>query len=161
MKPDNILISSDDIAKITDFGSVRPFGAKNEQFTENQVTLYYRAPEIILGASIYGPAIDVWSIGCIFAEMCNGRVLFRGSVSSEVLNAIYNTLGTPNDCKENKWVGVEKLKGYTTPAQPIIRRDVDYIQTDRDGKLLVYNMLRYNPNDRISCKKALSQNYFK
>lgn len=66
LKPSNLLITDDGVLKYTDFGMARNYGTPRE-FTKGVVTLWYRAPELLYGASYYGPAIDMWSVGCIFA----------------------------------------------------------------------------------------------
>ena len=68
LKPSNLLIK-DGILKIADFGLARLYDLLPKEYTENAVTLCYRAPEILLGSKTYSPQVDMWSIGCIFAEM--------------------------------------------------------------------------------------------
>ncbi|GAB1219604.1 hypothetical protein ENUP19_0175G0010 [Entamoeba nuttalli] len=161
LKPANILISEDDVLKITDFGSVRPFGSECDQFTKGVITPSYRPPEIWFGAIIYGPAVDVWSIGCIFAEMARGEILFAGN-DSQILESIYVILGTPNSGPSSEWPGVEKLQGYIKPLQEISINSLSrYVPNlDNEGNLLIHKMLRYNPNKRISCERALKHPYF-
>ena len=69
LKPQNLLIDKDDNVKLADFGLARAFGLPVKTYTHEVVTLWYRAPEILLGAKEYSTPIDIWSIGCIFAEM--------------------------------------------------------------------------------------------
>lgn len=85
LKPTNLLIQDNEtqhgLIKITDFGLARSFQEPPVPFNELErvvVTLWYRAPELLLGCRSYGPAIDLWAIGCIFAKMLNLRDLFRG-----------------------------------------------------------------------------------
>lgn len=69
LKPQNLLIDHEGYLKLADFGLARSFGVPVRTFTHEVVTLWYRAPEILLGTKLYSTAVDVWSLGCIFAEM--------------------------------------------------------------------------------------------
>ena len=77
LKPQNLLIDKSGAIKVADFGLARAFGVPVRVYTHEVVTLWYRAPEILLGASKYSCPVDIWSIGCIFAEMANKRPLFQ------------------------------------------------------------------------------------
>lgn len=78
LKPQNLLLDSNGIIKLADFGLARAFGIPVRAYTHEVVTLWYRAPEILLGISRYSTPVDIWSIGCIFAELCTKRPLFHG-----------------------------------------------------------------------------------
>ena len=73
LKPQNLLIDKNGVIKIADFGLARAFGIPVRVYTHEVVTLWYRAPEILLGSPKYSCPIDIWSVGAIFAEMCNHR----------------------------------------------------------------------------------------
>lgn len=95
-----MLIDKQGIIKLTDFGFARQFAAEdNKPMTLNVGTLCYRAPEVIFGSPYYGPAIDIWGIGCIIAEliMKNGTVLFFGTDEISQLKSIFKVLGTPDE----------------------------------------------------------------
>lgn len=78
LKPNNILIGEDFRSiKLADFGLARSFGLPLKTYTSDVATLFYRAPEIILGSKVYGTAIDIWSVGCIFFELAHGKPLFH------------------------------------------------------------------------------------
>ena len=79
LKPQNLLISRQGQLKIADFGLARPFGAPVRSYSPEVVTLWYRSPDILLGSKFYSTSIDMWSIGCIFAEMVTGRPLASGN----------------------------------------------------------------------------------
>lgn len=77
LKPCNILISEDgNTVKLADFGLARSFGLPLKSYTHEVVTLWYRAPEVMLGTKMYSPSIDMWSLGCIFYEIACGKTLF-------------------------------------------------------------------------------------
>ena len=101
MKPSNILLNSDCLAKVADFGLARSFAKEEDTegdqiFTEYIATRWYRAPEIVLGSQKYSKAIDMWSVGCILAEMINGKALFPGKSTLNQIELILELLGRPS-----------------------------------------------------------------
>ncbi|EPY32094.1 cyclin-dependent kinase [Strigomonas culicis] len=111
LKPANILLTYDKVLKLADFGLARAFQVPMHTYTHEVVTLWYRAPEILLGEKHYTPAVDMWSVGCIFAELARGKVLFRGDSEIGQLFEIFQVLGTPSDV-EGSWPGVSSLPDY-------------------------------------------------
>ncbi|CAK7328588.1 unnamed protein product, partial [Dovyalis caffra] len=110
LKPQNLLIDRQTNAlKLADFGLARAFGIPVRTFTHEVVTLWYRAPEILLGSRHYSTPVDVWSVGCIFAEMVNQKPLFPGDSEIDELFKIFRILGTPN---EDTWPGVTSLPDF-------------------------------------------------
>ena len=98
LKPQNLLIdTTHNVLKLADFGLARAFGIPVRAYTHEVVTLWYRAPEILLGVRHYSTQVDVWSIGCIFAEMINCKPLFPGDSEIDELFKIFKILGTPNE----------------------------------------------------------------
>ena len=142
--------------KIADFGLSRIFTMPIRPYTSDVVTLWYRAPELLLGSSEYSTPIDIWSIGCIFAEMVTKRPLFPGDSEVDQLYRIFRVLGTPN---EEIWPGVTSFKDYkmTFPnwrPQPL-EKSIANLKLDIAGMDLLKRMLKYDPCERISAKKAL------
>ena len=80
LKPQNLLIDKDGHIKLADFGLARAFGMPVRTYTHEVVTLWYRAPEILLGSKFYSTSVDVWSLGCVFAEMVSRVILYLVSV---------------------------------------------------------------------------------
>ncbi len=115
MKPDNILMDgSRRVLKISDFGMARIFTPDSAK-TERCTTLWYRPPEMILGDMRYGPPVDMWSVGCILAEMIILAPIFCFNTEIECLFLMFRSLGTPDDAS---WPGVSGLPNFQ-PAFPL------------------------------------------
>jgi serine/threonine protein kinase len=98
LKPSNLLIDqTGQFLKIADFGLARTFGLPLKTYTHEVVTLWYRAPEILLGQKIYSTGIDMWSVGTIFYEMAHRRPLFQGDSEISQIFKIFKILGTPTE----------------------------------------------------------------
>lgn len=162
LKPQNLLIDSKGNLKVADFGLARAFAVPIRPYTHEVVTLWYRAPEILLGAVEYSTPIDIWSIGCIFAEMVTKQPLFAGDSEIDQLYRIFRVLGTPN---ESNWPGVTSFKDYksTFPnwSPNPIQKVVGNLNLDAAGLDLLNRMLKYDPCERISAKAALTHPYFR
>ncbi len=89
-----------------DFGLARAFGIPVKNYTNEVVTLWYRAPDILLGSKNYSTSIDIWSIGCIMVEMLNLKPLFPGTSEQDQLKKIFKIMGTPDP---DKWTGLSEL----------------------------------------------------
>lgn len=96
LKPQNLLINREGLLKLADFGLARAFGIPVKNFTHEVVTLWYRAPDILLGSKNYTTSVDIWSVGCIFAEIVNRQALFPGADDKDQLNKIFQIRGTPS-----------------------------------------------------------------
>ncbi|XP_064584956.1 cyclin-dependent kinase 3 [Zonotrichia leucophrys gambelii] len=159
LKPQNLLINEAGAIKLADFGLARAFGVPLRTYTHEVVTLWYRAPEILLGCRYYSTPVDIWSIGCIFAEMMTRKALFPGDSEIDQLFQIFRTLGTPT---EVTWPGVTQLPDYKGSFPRWPRKEMKDIvpNLDRDGRDLLTQLLLYDPSKRISAKAALSHQYF-
>ncbi|KAL3818674.1 hypothetical protein ACJIZ3_004579 [Penstemon smallii] len=109
LKTSNLLLNNQGELKICDFGLARQYGSPLKPYTHLVVTLWYRAPELLLGAKQYSTAIDMWSLGCIMAELLSKEPLFNGKSELDQLDKIFRVLGTPN---EAIWPGCTKLPAY-------------------------------------------------
>lgn len=159
LKPQNILIERDGTLRLADFGLARAFGLPIKTYTHEVVTLWYRAPEILMGSRQYSTPVDIWSLGCIFAEMAQKRPLFSGDSEIDQLFKIFRVLGTPN---EENFPGVSSFPDYkaTFPkwrAQSLARLVTNL---EEKGQDLLKQMVCYDPAKRISSKAALSHPYF-
>ncbi|RXG60723.1 Cyclin-dependent kinase 11B [Armadillidium vulgare] len=106
LKTSNLLLSSRGILKVGDFGLAREYGSPLKQYTPIVVTLWYRAPELLLGTKEYSCPIDVWSVGCIFGELLGMEPMFPGESEIDQLNKIFKDLGTPSD---KIWPGYSQM----------------------------------------------------
>lgn len=93
MKPENVLVSSLGVVKLCDFGFARIVSIGNEPCTEYVATRWYRAPELLVGEEHYGSPVDIWAIGCLFAEMMTGDPLFPGESDIDQLYLIVKMIG--------------------------------------------------------------------
>jgi mitogen-activated protein kinase 15 len=103
LQPSNVLLNSDCHAKLCDFGlcrSVNELQSPNPALTDYVATRWYRAPEILLGATDYGKSVDTWAVGCVLGEMFNGRAIFPGTSTMNQLERIVEVIGMPNEAEQ-------------------------------------------------------------
>jgi len=159
LKPQNLLIDRKGFLKLADFGLARAVCIPVRPYTHEVITLWYRAPEILLGSQAYSMPVDIWSAGCIFAEMLAKRPLFPGDSEIDQLFRVFRTLGTPN---EEVWRGCTNLPDYKSNFPKWVRQDLKKIIPEADPLAidLLERMLIYEPNQRVSAKTALEHQYF-
>jgi serine/threonine protein kinase len=155
LKPQNLLIDKNFNIKIADFGLARSFQVPVRPYTPCVQTLWYRAPEVLLGAKSYTTAIDIWSVGCILLEMLSMFPPFTGSTERDVIYSIFQKLGTPN---EEVWPGVTSFNYYCNdfPGWTKVNFSHIYTQLSPDASDLLMKMLKMNPDQRISASEALN-----
>lgn len=161
LKPQNLLLSAEGAVKIADFGLARVFAIPMRAYTHEVVTLWYRPPEILAGSRYYSPAVDIWSLGAILAEVATREALFQGDSEIDQLFKIFQVLGTP---REIQWPGVTALVDIrrTFPHwQPknlgdVLRRIADGRSPDADFVSLLKDILTYDVKNRIGARAALS-----
>jgi len=172
LKPQNVLVSRQPAGSgspegatsqaprlvLADFGLARNFSVPLKVYTHEVVTLWYRAPEVLLGQLWYGPSMDIWSLGCIVGEMATGQPLFPGDSEIDTIFKIFCCLGTPND---EVWPGVSTLKDFKTRFPQWKDTHLEGVRADAKGGLdghgldLLRQCLRYNLVDRASARKLL------
>lgn len=159
MKPENLLLNKIGYIKICDFGLARAFTIPLRNYTHEVVTLWYRAPEILLGSKYYSLPIDIWSVGCIIAQMVTRQPLFPGDSEIDELYKIFKILGTPT---EAIWPEVTQLPAYQPTFPQWKAKPLETVLDCHDPLLLdlISQMLQYDPAKRISAKAALDHPYF-
>jgi len=167
LKTSNILYSNKGILKVCDFGLARKYVGERA-YTPVVVTMWYRAPEVLLGCDKYTPVIDMWSVGCIFAELILKEPLFMGQREADQVDLIFKTLGTPTN---TTWPGWRELKlARNVPFKTYVGNklgekfknspNVD-LQLSEHGINLLEKMLLFDPSKRISAAEALKHPWFK
>lgn len=164
LKPQNLLIDRTGNLKLADFGLARAFGVPLRTYTHEVVTLWYRAPEILLGGRQYSTGVDMWSVGCIFAEMATKKPLFPGDSEIDEIFKIFRVLGTPT---EAEWPGVTSFPDFKASFPKWERKQEDEVVNSEgikvlgdEGLNLLETLLVYDPAGRISAKQACVHNYF-
>jgi len=157
LKPQNLLINREGELKLADFGLARAFGIPVRQYTHEVVTLWYRAPDILMGNRRYSTPVDIWSIGCILAEMYNGRPLFPGANDTDQLDHIFRALGTPNEIIFPNIVNLPDYKPNTYRSYPK-PDNLNHLVPglSAQGIDLLTQMLTYDPAHRITALDAMS-----
>ena len=161
LKPSNILINSECLIKIADFGLARSVEKSNEEgdpiMTEYVATRWYRAPEIVLGSSKYSKAVDVWSVGCILAELLNGKALFPGKSTLNQVELILEVLGKPSPHD----VGELDSENATSIIDSIAikhKRSFESFFKDQSPHTIDFlrRCLEFSPSRRMSVDEALA-----
>ena len=109
LKPQNLLVDRAGNLKIADFGLARAFGIPIKTLTHEIETLWYRAPEVLLGQKQYSLGVDIWAVGCIFAELVEKRPLFNGDSEIDQIFKIFQFHGTPTP---SEWANIKKLPDF-------------------------------------------------
>jgi cyclin-dependent kinase len=161
LKPPNLLINREGNLKLADFGLARAFGIPVRSYTHEVVTLWYRSPDVLMGSRKYSTPVDIWSVGCIFAEMANGRPLVAGTSEADQLDRIFRLLGTP---KLEDYPTINELPEYypDMPPYPPPRGGLSALvpRLNPIGIDLLSRMLQYDPARRITAQAALEHEYF-
>ncbi|KAK8963241.1 Cyclin-dependent kinase E-1 [Platanthera guangdongensis] len=180
LKPSNILVMGDGeeqgVVKIADFGLARIYQAPLKPLSENGVvvTIWYRAPELLLGGKHYTSAVDMWAVGCIFAELLNLKPLFQGAevkgtpnpFQADQLDKIFKVLGNPTP---EKWPTLIHLPHYQSDQHHV--QTVKYESSSLHSYVhlppkspaydLLSKMLEYDPRKRLTAAQALEHEYFR
>jgi serine/threonine protein kinase len=155
IKPDNLLLDDKGFLKICDFGLSRFFTIPMRQCSPNVVSLWYRAPELMFGLRFYDLAIDIWSAGCIIAEMICGTPLFPGDSDVDQLHQVFRQLGSPSEDERSSMGDLSGFPNYPSRLFADILKTTDPLLID-----LVRKMLLYDPKKRISVQDALMHPFF-
>ncbi|XP_076266271.1 mitogen-activated protein kinase rl isoform X2 [Rhynchophorus ferrugineus] len=163
LKPSNLLLNTNCDLKICDFGLARVADPDHDHtgfLTEYVATRWYRAPEIMLNSKGYTKSIDIWSVGCILAEMLVNRPIFPGKHYLDQLNHILGVLGSPSQEDLNCIIN-EKARSYlqSLPYKPKVPWAKLYPHADARALDLLDKMLTFNPHKRIDVEEALAHPY--
>lgn len=162
LKPQNLLLSAEGHVKLADFGLARGFGIPVNAFSSEVVTLWYRPPDILLGSTNYTTPIDMWSVGCIMAELILLFPIFPGKNNQDQVKRIFKVLGTPsiellnyltNGKAIQEWVG-------EFPYYDPVSWEKLFPTLPPSGRNLIARLLDYRPAMRISAKEALEHAFF-
>lgn len=167
LKPQNLLIDVSGAIKLADFGLARTFTIPIRMYTHEVVTLWYRAPEILLGSKMYSTAVDMWSVGGIVAEMVMKKSLFSGDSEIDQLFKTFRVMGTP---QEDVWPGITQLPDYQHKEFPKWKRtdlfqhmvdlrkaSYDKMYGDKSSKQTILS--EANTNEVLSTKNPNNREY--
>ncbi|KZT05509.1 Pkinase-domain-containing protein [Laetiporus sulphureus 93-53] len=162
IKGSNILINNRGELKLADFGLARFYQKRRRSdYTNRVITLWYRPPELLLGTTVYGPEVDMWSAGCIMLELFTKKPVFQGNDEIHQLDVIYKILGTP---VVEKWPGMTSLPWYelVKPRETIPNhfRQLFEKWLSPAGLDLAERLLTYDPARRVTAVQALEAPYF-
>lgn len=175
IKGSNILIAADGTLKLADFGLARSFADPGKPMTTLVITRYYRPPELFYGCRHYGGTADMWSIGCVIAELAQRSFFLPASTDVEELALICDTFGTPT---EETWPGVTSLPYYVGPGKkfgaelesrgttaakmpkPMSWWKAKFPLLGEDGLDLIRGMLTMDPAKRLTARAALEHKYW-
>jgi serine/threonine protein kinase len=167
IKPSNILVNSTCELKICDFGLARSEGRDegplSDKLTEYVVTRWYRAPEVLLACPDYGKAVDIWSAGCVLAELLERKVLFPGVDSISQIRVICEKLGKPEEA-DLAFVQAEPslrfMRRLQVPLQGGLKAALPLLQDDTEVMALLESMLTFHPDKRSTAAAAMARPFF-
>lgn len=158
LKPNNLLVNSQGILKIGDFGLAKFFGSPSRVNTNQVVTRWYRSPELLFGARQYATGVDIWAVGCILAELLLRVPFLPGESDLDQLTKIFQALGTPN---EEIWPNIKALPDFIQfkifPGTPL--RHI-FTAAGDDLISLLESLLALYPMARCTTSEALQMSYF-
>lgn len=164
LKTSNILLNNRGQLKLADFGMARHIPPPNAPLTQLVVTLWYRAPELLLGTTNYGTEVDMWSVGCILGELLAKEPILQGKNEVDELSQIFTLCGLPS---EKTWPGFYRLPNARSLKLPRDHRNTPGFNRAKfpfltaAGIDLLSSLLSLNPDERPTAKEVLEHNYFR
>ncbi|EDV29453.1 uncharacterized protein TRIADDRAFT_19575 [Trichoplax adhaerens] len=160
VKPENILITKTGVIKLCDFGFARVLNP-GDDYTDYVATRWYRAPELLVGDTQYGPPVDVWAIGCVFAELLTGQALWPGRSDVDQLYLVRRTLGDLIPRHMQIFSNNQYFKGLSIPVpettEPLEQK---FIKHSNVAINFMRDCLQLDPASRSSCRQLLDHSYF-
>ncbi|KAJ9073216.1 TFIIH complex serine/threonine-protein kinase subunit kin28, variant 3 [Entomophthora muscae] len=157
LKPNNLLLASNGLLKLADFGLAREYGDP-QPMSYQVVTRWYRSPELLFGARHYSEGVDMWAVGCIFAELMLRTPFLAGDNDLHQIETTFKAMGTPN---EQIWPGMKKLPHFLEftvfPKTPLRAL---FTAASSEALDLLEKMLIYDPTKRISALDVRNMNQF-
>ncbi|MBN3271162.1 CDKL1 protein, partial [Polyodon spathula] len=161
VKPENILITRQQVIKLCDFGFARILTGPCDYYTDYVATRWYRAPELLVGDTQYGPPVDVWAIGCVFAELLSGVPLWPGKSDVDQLYLIRKTLGDLIPRHQQAFSTNQFFSGVSIPVpdnmEPL---ELRFPGVSSQALGLMKGCLRMDPAERLACGQLLEHPYF-
>ncbi|KAH0881725.1 hypothetical protein HID58_069119 [Brassica napus] len=161
IKAANILVNNKGVLKLADFGLANIVTPRNKnQLTSRVVTLWYRAPELLMGSTSYSVSVDLWSVGCVFAEILTGRPPLKGRTEIEQLHKIYKLCGSPDEelWRNNKLHPQTKMFGQQHQYEGCLRETFE--EFPKTAVNLLENLFSIDPEKRGTASSALMSEYF-
>jgi mitogen-activated protein kinase 15 len=164
LKPSNLLLNSECHVKVADFGLARSLDTKDPDtiplLTDYVATRWYRAPEILLGSNKYTKGVDMWSMGCILAELLLGKPVFPGTSTLNQLDRVMELIGRPtqDDIEAIDCPLANTMLESLPPTKPKRLRDMFPTASD-DALDLLKNLMQFNPSKRLTAEQALKHPY--
>ncbi|XP_069772715.1 cyclin-dependent kinase-like 1 isoform X2 [Narcine bancroftii] len=161
VKPENILITKDHVIKLCDFGFARILTGPGDSYTDYVATRWYRAPELLVGDTQYGPPVDIWAIGCLFAELLYGVPLWPGKSDVDQLYLIRKTLGDLIPRHQQVFSSNQFFNGVTIPVPDNLETlEMKFVNISQNALGLMKGCLQMDPADRLNCEQLLDLPYF-
>ncbi|XP_046891861.1 cyclin-dependent kinase-like 1 isoform X2 [Hypomesus transpacificus] len=161
VKPENILLTKTGVIKLCDFGFARILTGPGDEYTDYVATRWYRAPELLVGDTQYGPAVDVWALGCVFAELLHGNPLWPGRSDVDQLYLIRRTLGDLIPRHQQVFRSNVFFSGVSIPepdtTEPLEKR---FHAVPPHALTVMKSCLVMDPSLRLSCEELLELPYF-
>ncbi|XP_053392891.1 cyclin-dependent kinase-like 2 isoform X24 [Mercenaria mercenaria] len=161
IKPENILVSKNGVVKLCDFGFARTLAQPGEIYTDYVATRWYRAPELLVGDTKYGKAVDIWAVGCLLVEMLTGEPLFPGDSDIDQLYHIVKVFGNLTARHKEVFMRNPLFVGMRLPeVREVTPIEKKFTRMSNFSLALIKDCLKLDPDDRPTCSQLLKHEFF-